>query len=217
MGETFDKLRSMNLRYPTRCKECERKKKRYQRMKRVLDDIWEYYFQLPGSIYKRPKILTFGLPSSPTERSDSSVELKALKKKMPEAIKILRHHGIKGGIYVTECTTRLVPLEEGFMHFKHHAHIHMVCVAPFKKKNQLSQLNNCLMPIGLGYVYFEAVREKKTKDAKKHVAGYIAKYLSKEGHRKTRFGCIKGLTRNNHSSEVVDLWIQTLNQIENKS
>lgn len=187
-----DIVKSYNLRFPERCRDCERAKKRYQRMRKTLDSIWQYCWSLPGSIYKRPKILTFGLPSSPTERSDSSFEIDLLKSKMKEALVILRHHGVRGGVYVTEVTSRLCNLdyyEHGFMQWKHHAHVHMVCVAPWKNKKSLDQLNNCLGPIGLGYIYFEAPRGD-VKAAKNHISGYIAKYLSKQGHRKKRFGCI---------------------------
>lgn len=189
-------FRSLNVKYPKRCRECERQKKRYQRMRKTLDTIWSYCWSLPGSIYKRPKIITFGLPSSPTERSDSSVKLNLLKSKMKDALVTLRHHGIRGGVYVTEMTSRLCNLdyyEDGFMKWKHHAHVHMVCVAPFKNKESLNQLNECLKPLGLGYVYYEAPRGH-WKQAKKHIARYIAKYLSKQGHRKRRFGVLLDYT-----------------------
>lgn len=183
--------KSLNIKYPKRCVNCEREKKRYQRMRKALDLVWNYCWQ-QGSIYRRPKIITFGFPSEPTDRPVGDVELRALKSKMKEAIVTLRHHGIKGGVYVTEMTSRLCNLDQypdGFMKWKHHAHIHMVCVAPFKKQEALNQLNECLKPLGLGYVYYEAPRGH-WKKAKKHIARYIAKYLSKEGHRKKKFGVI---------------------------
>ncbi len=98
--------RSFNLRYPERCRKCERNKKRYQRMRRRLTKIYDTAESLDNWKYRRPKLITFALPSLWTFDPDGVDELKQLRAKLPDARARLRAAGVLGGVYVPEMTTR---------------------------------------------------------------------------------------------------------------
>ena len=132
--------RSFNLRYPERCRKCERNKKRFQRMRRRLTKIYDTAESLDDWKYKRPKLITFALPSLWTFDPDGMDQLKQLKKSLANARKILIKNGVLGGCYVPEMTTRRVD-DIGKTVFKHHAHIHMVAIAPFVSKDKLKELS----------------------------------------------------------------------------
>ena len=76
--------------------------------------------------YRRPKLITFALPSLFTFSENGSEELAALKNILPRARKILEENGVRGGCYVPEMTTRSIE-DIGGICYKHHAHIHMEC------------------------------------------------------------------------------------------
>ena len=187
--------RSFNLRYPERCRKCERNKKRYQRMRRRLTKIYDTAESLDDWKYRRPKLITFALPSLWTFDPDGMDELKQLRSLLPAARKVLSEHGILGGVYVPEMTTRCYE-DIGGKVFKHHAHIHMVAIAPFIHVSKLSEFCEILMPLGLGRINYVAPRGAGSKNK---VASYISKYLTKDGRVCASFGIMRKCTSNQNS------------------
>jgi hypothetical protein len=183
--------RSFNLRYPERCRKCERNKKRYQRMRRRLTKIYDTAESLDDWKYRRPKLITFALPSLWTFDPDGVDELKQLRSLLPKARAILAEHGIIGGVYVPEMTTRSFQ-DIGGEVFKHHAHIHMVAIAPFVNKDKLKEFCEILMPLGLGRINYVAPRGAGSKNK---VASYISKYLTKDGRVCASFGIMRSNNR----------------------
>ena len=181
--------RSFNLKYPERCRKCSRNSKRYYRMRRRLTKVYNVAEALGEDDYRyrRPKLITFALPSLFTFSEDGDAEMAALKKLLPAARKILQEHGVLGGVYVPEMTTRSYQ-DIGGMGFKHHAHVHMVAVAPLIHKTKLKEFCEILMPLGLGRINYKAPRGKGSK-AK--VARYISKYLTKDGRVCASFGIMR--------------------------
>lgn len=185
-----------NLRWPVRCASCERNKKRFQRMHRRLEKIWDASYAQTSPRYKRPKLITFALPSEITENPSGEEFVTALNKLLPKARTILQNNGVRGGTYVIECTTRFVVADpQGNLVFawKHHAHVHMVAVAPFVHRTKLKSFCESLMPIGLGRINYVAP-QGKYKDAVRQVARYIGKYLVKDNRNSRTFGVMRGAT-----------------------
>lgn len=177
-----------NLSWPVRCTDCERSKKRYQRMRRRLDRIWRLCDEQTAQVYRRPKLITFALPSVPVDESTADQEIQRLNKLLPRARQSLLENGVRGGTYVVECTTReVIDDQTGKMMFKHHAHVHMVAVAPFIHRDRLADFCTQLMPIGLGRINYVAPSGRR-RDAIASVASYISKYLTKEGRTSRTFG-----------------------------
>lgn len=174
-------------KYPERCKECSRKAKRHTRMVNRLDKVWQISYEQDNRLYSRPKLITFALPSVKSFNIDPSEELSKLKALLPTARSILKDYGVLGGVYVPEVTTRPIDL----LWFKHHAHIHMVAVAPYMTPKALKSFCECLMPLGLGRINYVAPGGH-WKSAKRKVASYISKYLCKEGRRTSSFGIYRG-------------------------
>ena len=145
--------------------------------------------------YEYPKLITFALESGKSDSTEATSEMKVLRSKMRPAKKILSEEvGVRGGTYVLESTTKIYGIRNGedwvkdqaFMSFSHHAHCHMVGVAPYINKNKLTEkTENILKPIGLGTVNYVAVTERK------EVASYITKYLTKGKTRSVTYGCMR--------------------------
>ena len=206
---------STALHVPTRCRACDTRKKRWSRMRRRVDAVYEAAGAMPGRRYARPKFLTFGLPSGTSARwEDREVLRRTLNSRLPRARAALEESlGVKGGVYVIEMTSRLVPLEAslnphttrrccGFswvesdpplFTWKHHAHVHMVAVAPFVKPELLKEKCEALLPLGLGRINLRSLgSDTHTKgEARKAVARYIAKYLNKDGGRLRSWGVLR--------------------------
>ena len=132
---------------------------------------------------------------------DPTNEMSKLKSLLPEARKLLMDHGVLGGVYVPEVTTRAYEFM-GTRCYKHHAHIHMVAIAPYIHKSKLSAFCEILQPLGLGRINYVAP-SGYWKTAKQKVASYISKYLCKEGRRTSSFGIYRGykLTQEETSSD----------------
>lgn len=178
-----------NLKWPVRCSLCERNKKRYQRMRRRLEKIWDLGFAQSSPLYKRPKLITFALPSIWTFEEDPNAEVKKLEKLLPHARAILQDNNVRGGAYVLECTTRSFN-EYGTPVFKHHAHVHMVAIAPYVHRTKLKEFCEQLIPLGLGRINYEAPSGKYGEAVKK-VAAYISKYLVKDKRQARTFGILR--------------------------
>lgn len=144
--------------------------------------------------YKRPKLITFALPSVQTEQATNEIELKKLNKLMPKAIEKLKSNGVLGGTFVVECTTRLIwsDLVVEKQQWKHHAHIHMVAIAPYIHKTKLKKFCEMLLPLGLGRINYVAPRGY-WKDAMSKVASYISKYLIKDKRSSRTWGILRKL------------------------
>lgn len=188
--------KTVALHIPHRCKACDYRKKRQQRMWRRVDRCFTVSTAQRSSTYRYPKLLTFALPSEVTDNyADRHDQLRLLNSRLPRARRLLANAGIRGGVYVLECTSRLVPLSaqpntdnEGFtlsdveqpvMTWKHHAHVHMVAIGPFMKKPRFLKFCELLEPLGLGRINYKAMSTERA--ARKKVANYISKYLVKEG------------------------------------
>jgi hypothetical protein len=177
-------------KYPERCTECSRKAKRHTRMVKRLDKIWRISYDLEDYRYSRPKLITFALPSIVTFDSSPDAELRKLKSLLPAAHKKLEEFGVLGGVYVPEVTTRSTEFM-GTRCYKHHAHVHMVAIAPYIHPRRLIHFSVCLLPLGLGRINFVAPKGH-WKSAKRKVASYISKYLCKDGRRASSFGIYRG-------------------------
>lgn len=177
-------------KFPVRCRSCDTAKKRFSRMTRRIDDIFEESFSFLTRTYTMPKLITFALPSAESESySDRQCQIDILKSKLKDCRSILQQNGVLGGTYIIECTSRLLPFPDyPLFTWKHHAHIHMVGVAPYVPKKHFKEFCEQLLPIGLGRINYIVPRGK---DARKTVASYISKYLIKDGNNSRTFGIMR--------------------------
>ena len=149
-----------------------------------------------------PKLITFALPSVETIKSEAEDEIKKLEKLLPKARSLLTENGVLGGTYVIECTTRLIwsDLAVEPQRWKHHAHVHMVAVAPGIHRSKLKDFCEMLIPLGLGRINYKAPKGKWIEypgvrfylTAEKQVAKYISKYLVKDQRSSRTFGILRG-------------------------
>ena len=193
-----------NLRWPVRCRSCDTENRRYHRMVKRLKRIYAMSEGIGQflPIMRMPKLITFALPSVETIESEAEVEIKKLEKLLPAARSLLTKNGVLGGTYVIECTTRLIwsdlAVEEQM--WKHHAHVHMVAVAPGVHRSKLKDFCEMLMPLGLGRINYKAPKGKWIEypgvrfylTAEKQVAKYISKYLVKDQRSSRTFGVLRG-------------------------
>jgi len=156
-------------------------------MRRRLTKIYDIAESLDDWKYRRPKLITFALPSIWTFEKNGIEELKKLKDTLGMARKILTKNGVLGGCYVPEMTTRSID-SFGTTCYKHHAHIHMVAVAPFIHNTKLKEFCEILLPLGLGRINYVAPRGAGSKNK---VASYISKYLTKDGRVCASFGIMR--------------------------
>ena len=172
--------------------------KRLKRIYKMSEGIGQF---IPT--FRMPKLITFALPSIETIESDGEPEVKKLEKLLPKAREKLTSHGILGGTYVIECTTRLIwsDLAMEPQMWKHHAHVHMVAVAPYMNgKKKLKEFCACLLDLGLGRINYKAPKGKWVEfpgvrfylTAEKQVAKYIGKYLVKDQRSSRTFGILRG-------------------------
>ena len=180
--------RPMNL--PDRCSACKAKYRRATRMGKRMDRIHAVAKSYKDG-RKIPKLLTFALPSQwfswdgcLTSRED---EIRSLSKLLPKARATLQDNGVEGGSYVLECTYKWLPDLDNFTHpkYKFHAHVHMVVIAPYIHRTKLSDWCQQLMPIGLGRINYEAVRNRR------RTAVYVSKYLVKDKVQCRTFGIMR--------------------------
>lgn len=182
---------SLNLRFPIRCKSCDTKKKRAKRRSQAISRVRQMAIGIGQfhPTYNSAKLMTFALPVQPSEDyEERNVQIKLLEKKLPKARKILMKNGTLGGTFAIECTSRLANLDQypnSFMHWKHHAHVHAVCVSNYVHHSKLKAYCEILLPIGLGRINLKA---PKNFDK---VSEYISKYLSKENQRHRTFGIMR--------------------------
>jgi len=193
-----------NLRWPVRCRSCDTENRRYHRMVRRLKRIYAMSEGIGQfwPMFRMPKLITFALPSVETIESDGEVEVQKLEKLLPATREKLIEHGVLGGTYVIECTTRLIwsDLAVEKQKWKHHAHVHMVAVAPVMPRDKLKEFCSVLMPLGLGRINYKSPRGKWIEfpgvrfylTAEKQVAKYIGKYLVKDKRSSRTFGILRG-------------------------
>lgn len=205
---------SIALHVPIRCRACDTAKKRWSRMRRRVKAVYTAAESLPGRRYRRPKFLTFGLPSDVSARYEDRFALaRILNSRLPRAREVLESSlGVKGGVYVIEITSRLVPLgaklnppmtrrccgftmtdEVPLLTWKHHAHVHMVAVAPYIPKDDLKEACEALMPMGLGRINLRTMGSDDftAEEAKDRIAFYVSKYLNKDGGRLRSWGILR--------------------------
>ena len=188
-------FKTVSLHLPSRCARCDGIYTRYKRMQRRTTKIWKHCKNLGFHEwrYEFPKLITFALQSDKSDSTEATSEMKVLRSKMRPAKKLLQEKlGVRGGTYVLESTTKIYGIRNGedwvkdqaFMSFSHHAHCHMVGVAPYIGKG-LEKKCEALEEIGLGRINYEAVTERK------QVASYITKYLTKGKTRSVTYGCMR--------------------------
>ena len=193
-GHAFEE-RSIALHFPVRCETCDKRKKRIQRMRRRVDRCFAVSTAQRSSTYRYPKLVTFALPSEVSDNyADRHNQLRLLNSRLPRARTILANRGIRGGVYVLECTSRLVPFDEhgALFQWKHHAHVHMVAIGPFMKRERFLAFCECLEPLGLGRINYKAMSTERA--ARRKVANYISKYLVKEGLTSRTWGVMRNRT-----------------------
>jgi hypothetical protein len=171
--------------------------KRLKRIYAMSEGIGQF---LP--IMRMPKLITFALPSVETIESEAEIEINKLEKLLPKARSLLTENGVLGGTYVIECTSRLIwsDLAVEKQMWKHHAHVHMVAVAPGIHRSKLKDFCEMLMPLGLGRINYQAPKGKWIEypgvrfylTAEKQIAKYIGKYLVKDQRSSRTFGVLRG-------------------------
>ena len=183
--------RSMNLRFPIRCRQCDTEKKRNTRRRKAIGKVFGMSAGI-GSFrptYNYPKLITFALPNAEFNATLSRRDelIQEMNSKLPGAIKSLMKSGTLGGTYVMECTTRLIwtDLATEKQMYKHHPHVHMVAVSRFVHYKKLPKYCEQLLDLGLGRINLEAPRNARK------VSNYISKYLAKEGFRHRTFGIMR--------------------------
>lgn len=177
-------------KFPARCRSCDTKKKRYTRMVNRIDNIFEESFSYFTRTYKMPKLITFALPSTESESyEERECQIDILKSKLKDMREILMKNGVQGGTYIIECTSRFLPFPDyPLFTWKHHAHIHMVGIAPYVPKKHFKEFCEQLLPIGLGRINYVVPRGE---NAREQVASYISKYLIKDGNNSRTFGIMR--------------------------
>ncbi len=181
---------AINPYVPKRCRTCETKKKRNQRMRERTKKIWRLAEEIEIATYHYPKLITFSLLTDEYYSDTWYLRdnlLDQLNKKMPKARKKLMENGILGGTFVYECNSRLQPIDEGqpLWTWRHHPHVHMVAIGPFIHHTKLAKWCEQLMPMGLGRINYKAPRNYGS------TSKYIAKYLSKQGLNVRSFGIVR--------------------------
>ncbi len=184
---------------PTRCTDCDTRYRRFKRCNEAVDKLRDTAdaLKLRGlrklsdrDMYKYLKLITFALPSVETTQSSWEPEMKRLLSKMPKAIKILQSNGIMQGTWVPEVTSRESYCELEWPRrtfYKHHAHVHAICIAPKVPKEHLDEFGNQLVPLGLGEFNYQGIDTKDTVSNDK-IIDYVTKYLTKDGLRRHSFG-----------------------------
>ncbi len=185
--------KSFNLRFPMRCKPCDARKKRTQRMRRRIAQV----FRMSSGIgafdrtYNFPKLVTFALVdeyySQGSPKEDRSILLAKLNSKLPKVWKKLMNQGMLGGTFVLECNTKLIwsDLAVENQMWRHHPHVHCVAVSNFIHHKKIVEYSAQLLPMGLGRINLKAAKAINT------VADYIGKYISKDNVRARTFGVMR--------------------------
>ncbi len=184
---------------PIRCTDCDTRYRRWKRCNEAVDKLRDIAdsLQLRGcgqdnrNMYKYLKMITFALPSVETTRSSWEPEMDLLKSKMPKAIKILQSNGIIQGTWVPEVTSRELYCELEWPQrtfYKHHAHVHAICIAPKVPSEHLEQFSKQLEPLGLGKINYQGIESKMKLNEQDTVIEYVTKYLTKDGLRRHSFG-----------------------------
>lgn len=183
----------VNLRFPERCKPCEARKKRTQRMRRRIAQV----FRMSSGIgafnktYNFPKLVTFALmrdyyiPGDPFVARNNLLD--KLNSKLPKVWKNLMNQGMLGGTFVLECKTTMIwsDLAVENQMYNHHPHVHCVAVSNFVHHTKLVEYCAQLLPMGLGRINLKAAKAINT------VADYIGKYISKDNVRARTFGIMR--------------------------
>ena len=192
-GELRGITRSVNLRFPHRCKSCEAAKKRTSRLKKSITRVFGMSAGIGAFLptYNFPKLITFALIddyySSGNPSADRSKLIQKLNSKLPKVWKLLGSKGTLGGTFVLECSTRLIwsDLATEPQMWRHHPHVHCVAVSNFVHHSKLVEYCESLLPLGLGRINLKAPKSSKP------VANYIGKYLAKDGFRARTFGVMR--------------------------
>ena len=156
-------------------------------MNKRLSRIYDVAQALGDKKYMRPKLITFALPSIWTFDSNPESEVEKLRRLLGKARDRLKQNGVLGGSYVLECTTRCID-DIGAVVYKHHAHVHMVAVAPYIHPTKLKSFCEILLDLNLGRINYEAPRGVGSR---KKVARYISKYLTKDNRSCASFGIMR--------------------------
>ncbi len=193
-------------RYPNRCKECEKIKKRFQRMKRAIQKLYDITFNKYRT-YGYPKMMTVGLPSQWNDTRSKNEQIMELKKKFRILRKDLLNYQIEGGVFSVECTQKVRFENDIYGEEKYHAHIHAVVIMPWIPPKALPDFCAIGLKHGLGRMNIKGKTNgdyDRPMDYKSHLASYLSKYITKEGvnGRSSRWGAMmKSIPRKLKESE----------------
>lgn len=181
-------------KYPDRCKDCERNKKRYQRMKRAIQKLYDISFT-KYKTYGYPKMLTIALPSKWNDSRTRDEQVRELKTRWRILRKELLNYQLEGGVFSVECTQKVRFDNDLYGEEKYHAHIHAVVILPWIPRNRLKDFCALGLKLGLGRMNIKGKGDgdyERPADYKSHLASYLAKYITKDGvnGRASRWGCM---------------------------
>ncbi len=180
-------------KYPNRCRTCERNKKRFQRMKRSIQKLYDISFDKYRT-YGYPKMLTVGLPSKWNDDRHHKDQVKELKKRFKKLRQELLHYQVEGGIFQVELTQKVRFDNDLYGEEKYHAHVHAVVVMPYIPPKALPAFSEIGLKFGLGRIHIRGKDKsyKRSKDYKSHLASYLSKYITKDNvnGRSSRWGCM---------------------------
>lgn len=196
-GTLVDRLsetrsRFVNIGYPDRCKECNR---RYQAHKRAREAGTRLEWVRKSQKGKKWKYLKFVTCTFAGQTwSDAPVpDLKSFKKMWSKTRdEVALRIGALGGTDVIEVVTKE---KDGL--FKHHIHTHGLWCAPFVKNDEMQ---TAFKEAGVGRFEFTVLRERSWKDGDEDrsktalwsAIDYLAKYLTKcQGVKRQVWGALR--------------------------
>ena len=182
-------------KYPHRCYECDRNRKRYERMKKALKTLDSWNHHLERNLGP-PKMYTIGLISQPDDSRTLHEQILEIKSKW----KILRNHLLeefpntwRGGISNVEVTHKINfdRTKGNWFGVKYHVHIHAAVLMGYLPPAAFTQFAELPLAFGLGRANI-VVRQRGENYGKykSHLANYMAKYITKGAmsQRSIRFG-----------------------------
>ena len=182
-------------RYPDRCRDCDRNRKRHSRMWRALKELdnWNHYLEKNMG---PPKMYTIGLPSIPDDpRSlEEQIQEIKLKWKLLRTYLLENYHAVfKGGLSNVEVTHRINfdRTKGNWFGVKYHVHIHAAVLLAYIPGEDFVKFAEIPLQFELGRA--NIVSRQRGDDWQKyrsHLANYLAKYITKGQikQRSIRFG-----------------------------
>ena len=182
-------------KYPNRCLQCDRNRKRHSRMWKSLKELddWNHYLE---QNLGPPKMYTIGLPSiadDPRTLEEQIIEIKSRWKDLRSYLLEEYHAVFKGGLSNVEVTHKInFDREKGnWFGVKYHVHIHAAVLMKYIAGEKFTDFTALPLKFGLGRANIVSrQRGDDWKMYRSHLANYLAKYISKGNlkQRSIRFG-----------------------------